>query len=99
MLARNHRELEVYTLAFKSALEIYEISKTFPKEEMYSLADQICRCSRSVCSNIAEAFRKRKYEKHFVSKLSDSEVESGETQVWIEFSLAHAYISRDFFER
>jgi len=76
MKIRTHRELEVYKLAFKTAVEIYHLSKSFPKEETYSLTDQIRRSSRSVCANIAEAFRKRKYPKHFVSKLSDSEAEA-----------------------
>ena len=99
MLVKSHRDLEVYRLGFQSALEIYEISKSFPKEEQYSLTDQVRRSSRSVCANVAEAFRKRKYEKHFVSKLSDSEAESAETQVWLEFALSHQYIFPETFER
>jgi len=98
MLIKSHKELEVYKIAFEAALEIYNISKTFPSEEKYSLTDQIRRSSRSVCSNIGEAFRKRRYEKHFISKLSDSESEAGETQVWLEFALAHNYISSEVFE-
>jgi four helix bundle protein len=98
MLIKSHKELEVYKLAFKAALEIYNITKTFPAEEKYSLTDQIRRSSRSVCANIGEAFRKRKYEKHFISKLSDSESEAGETQVWLEFDLAHNYINTDRFK-
>lgn len=97
MLAKTHRELEVYKLAFNTAIEVYEISKTFPKEELYSLTDQVRRSSRSVCANTGEAFRKRKYEKHFISKLSDSEAEAGETQVWLEFALAHNYINNEIF--
>lgn len=73
---RDHRELEVYKLAFKCAMEIFEISKSFPKEEIYSLTDQISRSSRSVCANIGEAFRKRRYPKSFIAKLFDSEGES-----------------------
>ncbi|MCH7721755.1 MAG: four helix bundle protein [Bacteroidetes bacterium] len=73
---RDHRELEVYKLAFKCAMEIFEISKSFPKEEIYSLTDQIRRSSRSVCANIGEAFRKRRYPKSFIAKLVDSEGES-----------------------
>ena len=76
MKIRTHRELEVYQLAFNVAVEIFQLSKSFPKEETYSLTDQVRRSSRSVCANIAEAFRKRKYPKHFVSKLSDSEAEA-----------------------
>ena len=75
MKIRTHKDLEVYKLAFEAAMEIFEISKTFPKEERYSLTDQIRRCSRSVATNIAEAFRKRRYPKAFISKLSDSEGE------------------------
>jgi len=98
MLVKSHRDLEVYKLAFNTALEIFEISKLFPLEEKYSLTDQIRRSSRSVCANIAEAYRKRKYEKHFVSKLSDSEAEAGESQVWLEFAQSHKYINSVHFE-
>ena len=93
MKIRSHRELEVYNLSFNSAMKIFEISKGFPKEETYSLTDQIRRSSRSVCSNLAEAFRKRRYTKSFISKLSDSESEASETQTWIDFSLRCGYIS------
>lgn len=96
-LIRSHRDLDVYKVAFATALDIYGISKSFPVEERYSLTDQVRRSSRSVCANIAEAFRKRRYEKHFVAKLSDSEAEGAETQVWLEFALAHSYISQDIF--
>ena len=98
MKIRTHRELEVYQLAFKVAVEIYQLSKSFPKEETYSLTDQIRRSSRSVCANIAEAFRKRKYPKHFVSKLSDSEAEAAETQVWLDFAKEFNYITQEQFE-
>ena len=98
MIVKTHRDLEVYKLAFNTALEIFEISKSFPVEEKYSLTDQIRRSSRSVCANIAEAYRKRKYEKHFISKLSDSEAEAGESQVWLEFASAHKYIDNLQFE-
>ena len=99
MLAKSHRDLDVYKLAFNTALEIFNLTKTFPKDERYSLLDQIRRSSRSVCANIAEAFRKRRYEKSFISKLSDSESEAGETQVWLEFALAHNYINKEDFDR
>lgn len=99
MLIKSHRELEVYKLAFSTALEIYDISKSFPKEETYSLTDQIRRSSRSVCANIAEGYRKRRYEKSFAAKLSDSEAEAGETQVWLEFALAHKYITKELFDQ
>ena len=82
MKIRSHKELEVYKLSFEAAMKIFEISKRFPKEETYSLTDQIRRSSRSVCSNQAEAFRKRRYPKSFISKLSDSESEAAETQTW-----------------
>ncbi len=84
--------MDVYKLGFETAVAIFEISKQFPIEEKYSLTDQIRRSSRSVCSNLAEAFRKRKYPKAFVSKLSDSEGEAAETQTWLEFALECKYI-------
>ena len=93
MKIRSHRELEVFILSFGNAMKIFEISKGFPKEETYSLTDQIRRSSRSVCANIAEAFRKRKYPKSFISKLSDSESEAAETQTWLDFSLSCKYIT------
>jgi four helix bundle protein len=99
MRITKHTELEVYKKAFEAALEIFELSKKFPKEEKYSLTDQIRRASRSVCSNLAEAFRKRRYPKAFISKLSDSEGEAAETQVWLEFSYNHSYISLEDFDR
>jgi len=93
MIAKDHRELRVYQLAFETAVRIYEITKTFPAEEKYSLTDQIRRSSRSVCTNIAEAWRKRRYPKSFVSKLSDADAEATETQVWLDFSLRFGFIS------
>ncbi|MCB1279839.1 MAG: four helix bundle protein [Prosthecobacter sp.] len=91
---RNHRDLEVYQKAFDAAMELFRLSKSFPKDEMYSLTDQMRRASRSVCANLAEAWRKRRYEAHFISKLSDSEAEAAETQVWIEFAVASEYLDR-----
>jgi len=91
---RDFRELEVYQLAIKSAMQIFEISKLFPAEEKYSLTDQIRRSSRSVCANIAEAWRKRRYPNAFVSKLSDADAESAETQVWLEFAVRCGYLDR-----
>ena len=91
-LIHSHNELEVFQLAFEAAMEIFELTKSFPKEEKYSLVDQMRRSSRSVASNIAEAFRKRRYEKAFVAKLSDSEGEAAETQVWLNFSYKCNYI-------
>jgi len=90
-----HHDLEVYQKAMKAAMEIFELSKSFPKEEIYSLTDQMRRSSRSVCTNMAEAWRKRRYEKAFVSKLSDSEGESAETQTWLEFSVRCGYMTRE----
>lgn len=91
----SHHDLEVYNLAFDAALRIFELTKRFPKEETYSLTDQIRRASRSVCANIAEGWRKRRYEGAFVAKLSDAEGEAAETQVWIEFSVASRYLDAE----
>lgn len=90
-----HRDLDVYRMAFEAAMRIFELTKRFPKEETYSLTDQIRRSSRSVCSNIAEAWRKRRYEAAFVSKLTDSEAEAAETQVWLEFSVECGYLDAE----
>ena len=90
----NHGDLEVYQRALDLAMRIFELSKSFPKEETYSLTDQIRRSSRSVCANLAEAWRKRRYEKAFISKISDSEAEAAETQVWITFAAKCKYIQR-----
>ncbi len=87
-----HRDLEVYQMGFDAAMQIFELTKSFPKEEMYAITDQVRRSSRSVCSNIAEAWRKRRYEAAFVSKLNDAEAEAAETQVWLEFSVACKYL-------
>ncbi|HOB74376.1 MAG TPA: four helix bundle protein [Phycisphaerae bacterium] len=92
---KRHTDLEVYQLAFRAAMQVFEVSKRFPVEERYSLTDQIRRCSRSVCTNLAEAWRKRRYPAAFVSKLSDSEGEAAETQVWLQFSVACAYVGKD----
>ena len=83
---QGHRDLKVYRLTYKLAIEIFEASKEFPKEEKYSLTDQIRRSSRSVAANIAEGFRKRQYPKMFVSKLADADGEATETQVWLDFT-------------
>jgi len=89
---KTHRDLDVYQMAFEAAMRIFELTKGFPREETYSLTDQVRRSSRSVCSNIAEAWRKRRYEAAFVSKLNDAESEAAETQVWLEFSVKCAYL-------
>ena len=93
------RELDVYNLAFKTAMEIFEISKKFPKEEMYSLTDQVRRSSRSVCTNLSEGWRKRRYKSVFVNKLTDSAQEAAETQTWLEFALACKYIDKKKFQK
>ncbi len=90
-----YKDLKVFQTAYKLSLEIFELTKNFPKEEKYSLVDQIRRSSRSICANIAEAWSKRKYPKLFISKLIDSAGETGETEVWIDFSFDHRYISEE----
>ena len=85
------KDLIVYKIAFKLAMEIFNISKSFPAEEKFGLTSQIRRSSRSVCSNIAEGYRKRKYEAHFMSKLSDADMENTETKVWLDFALECRY--------
>ena len=92
------RDLDVYRKAFGAAMEIYEMTKTFPKEERYSMVDQIRRSSRSVCANLAEGWKKRRYRAVFVNKLSDSSQEASETQTWLEFALACKYITPIEFE-
>ncbi|MBE9197541.1 four helix bundle protein [Nodularia sp. LEGE 06071] len=89
---KSHEDLEVYKLAFDVAMKIFELSKKFPVEEKYSLTDQIRRSSRSVCANLAEAWRKRRYEAAFVAKLSDSESEAAETQTWLKFAVKCNYL-------
>jgi four helix bundle protein len=89
-----HRDLKVSQLAYKLAMEIFYLSKTFPREEIYSLTDQIRRSSRSVAANIAEGFRKRRYPNMFVSKLTDCDGEATETQVWLDFAFDCGYLSK-----
>ena len=90
-------ELYAYKKGFELSMQIFELTKNFPKEEKYSLTDQIRRSSRSVCANIAEAYRKRRYKPHFISKLTDSDAENSETQVWINFAYACKYIDENTF--
>jgi four helix bundle protein len=92
---RSYKELRVYQAAMDAAMEIFELSKRFPIEERYSLTDQVRRSSRSVCTNIGEAWRKRRYPAHFVSKMSDSEGEAEETRVWIEIAERCRYLTSD----
>jgi four helix bundle protein len=89
---RNHHDLEVYRMGFEAAMRIFEVTKMFPKEERYSLTDQMRRSSRSVCANIAEAWRRRRYEGSFIYRLNDSEAEAAETQVWLEFAVKCGYL-------
>jgi four helix bundle protein len=91
---KTHRDLDVYQRAFAAAMKVFELSKQFPKEEAFSLTDQIRRSSRSVCANLAEAWRKRRYVAAFQSKLNDAETEAAETQVWIEFAVNCKYLDR-----
>jgi four helix bundle protein len=93
MAAYNFKETTVYKKAFALSMEIFEVSKLFPKEEKYSLTDQVRRSSRSVCANLAEAYRKKRYPAHFISKLTDCDAENSETGVWIDFSFACQYIN------
>jgi len=94
-IIRTHNQLEVYQIAFQTALKIHQLTIHFPMEERYSLTDQIRRSSRSVASNLAEAYRKRRYPKAFISKLSDAEGEAAETQVWLQFAHSFGYLSEN----
>ncbi len=96
---RSVRELEVYKLAFETAMEVFEISKNFPKEETYSMTHQVRKASRSVCTNLSEGWRKRRYKAVFINKLSDAGQEAAEAQTWLEFALACKYIDKKTFER
>ena len=89
------KTLEGYKKGFSLAMDIFQISKKFPKDETYSLTDQIRRSSRSVCANISEAYRKRRYIKNWISKLTDSDGENSESQVWLDFAKACNYITDD----
>ena len=92
---QSHVQLEVYQLAFQMAMQIFELTKLFPLDERYSLTDQVRRSSRSVCANLAEAWRKRRYGNAFVAKLSDAEAEAAETQAWLEFSVKCGYLDAE----
>lgn len=98
MEAQHFRNLMAYKKAFALAMEIFQISKTFPKEEKYGLSVQIRDSSRSVCSSIGEAYRKRQYEAHFVSKSSDADSENTETRVWLDFALGCSYIKKEVWQ-
>jgi four helix bundle protein len=92
---RHFRDLRVYQQGFQAARQIFEHSKNWPREERFSRTDQIRRSSRSVCGSIAEAWRKRRYEAHFISKLTDADSEGAETQSWLDFALRCGYLSRE----
>jgi four helix bundle protein len=98
-MLRGHRDLKVYQLAYKLAMEIFHLSKAFPREEIYSLTNQIRRSSRSVAVNLAEGFRKRRYPNMLVNKLTDCDGEAAETQVWIDFAFDCGYLSKDNHDR
>ena len=95
---KDFEELLAYQKAFKLAMQIHQISKKFPIEERYSLTDQVRRSSRSVCACLAEGYRKRKYPKHFVAKITDSDMENAETKCWIQFALACKYIDQNEYD-
>jgi four helix bundle protein len=94
-LAKSHRDLEVYRIGFEAAMTIFDFSKSFPSEERYSLNDQVRRSSRSVCTNLAEAWRRRSYEGNFLLRLNDAEAEAAETQTWLEFTVKSNYLKPD----
>lgn len=94
-LIKTHEDLTIYQMAFDAAMEIFFLSKEFPKEERYSLTDQIRRSSRSVCANMAEAWRKRRYKAAFIAKLNDCEAEASETQVWLKFAVKCEYLEAE----
>ncbi len=94
-MAKRHNDLEVYQRGFAAAMRVFELSKQFPREERYSLTDQIRRSSRSICANLSEAWRKRRWEAAFVAKLGDSEAEAAETQTWIQFAVECEYLDRE----
>ena len=96
---RGYRDLKVYQMAYQIALDIHQVTKTFPKEEKYSLTGQIRRSSRSVPANLAEAWKKRRYEKAFISKLIDCAGEAGETEVWLDFSKNFGYLRDDQYRQ
>ena len=96
-MATGFRNITAYKKAFALSMDIYKISKPFPKEEQYGLTSQIRNCSRSVCACIGEGYRKRRYPAHFVSKTTDADMENTETQVWLDFALACEYISKNVY--
>jgi four helix bundle protein len=95
---RGYRDLKAYQVSYQLALDIHEITKTFPIEERYSLVDQIRRSSRSIPANIAEAWKKRRYQKMFISKIIDAAGEAGETEVWLDFARDMKYLKEDMYQ-
>ena len=98
-MLQGHRDLRVYQLSYKLAMEIFDLTRAFPREEVYSLTNQIRRSSRSVAANMAEGFRKRRYPNMFINKLTDCDGEASETQVWIDFALDCGYMSKETHDR
>ncbi|MDD2528221.1 MAG: four helix bundle protein [Lentimicrobiaceae bacterium] len=98
MKINSFRELRVYQAGIDALMKIFEISKTFPIDEIYSMTNQTCRASRSVCANTGEAWRRRRYKAAFIAKLNDSETEATETQVWLDLALRSGYITQEFNE-
>ena len=96
---RGHRDLKVFQLAYRLAMEIFHLTKRFPREEIYSLTDQIRRSSRSVAAKISEGFRKRRYPNMLISKLTDCDGEASETQVWLDFALDCGYMSKENYDQ
>jgi len=95
---RGYKDLKVYQKAYELALQLHKVTRTFPKDEKYSLVDQIRRSSRSVAANLAEAWKKRRYEKAFISKLIDCAGEAGETEVWLDFSMDFGYLDQKSYQ-
>lgn len=95
MIINSAKELKVYKVAYELAMEIYFISNQWPKEEIYSLTNQIRRASRSICANLREAWSKRRYEAHFISKLTDSDAENSETDTWLDFAADCGYLNEE----
>ena len=93
------KDLIVYQKGFKNAMNIFHVTKKYPTDEKFGLTSQIRRSSRSVCSNLAEAYRKRRYPTHFITKISDADMENCETQTWLDFSLACEYISKTHYTK
>ena len=98
-MLRGYRDLKVFQMAYKLAMEIFHLSKSFPHEEIYSLTNQMRRSSRSVTANLAEGFRKRRYPNMLINKLTDCDGECAETQVWLDFALDWGYLSKENHDR